>query len=305
MSQRNSVSLILPISDPAERQQKNAVRSLLTQSHRNFELIIPALPGASTEALLSGFPDSRVKFMPLESWDAAQALKTGLAAATGTFVAIADAAAVYQRHRLELQLRYFERYPETDVLFAPLAHPGPMPAVPAAHDPLMLRFLMLFRPLGAEGGLLFRRKAVLDEVVSIEGLFHQRNSLAFGVLPIPVGASSQPLPSEIMLAPWAIDAVQMQYGDEAARLALELRTPDAHCTWEKVLMLVKRLRLLAHIHDSRNMAYGASFGKALDTALCLYIQDSGLRGWMRHRALYNPFFRAAIPRKSKWRTALF
>jgi hypothetical protein len=305
MSQRNSVSIILPISDAAEQRQAHALRSLLTQSHRNFELIIPGLPGESTEALLAGFRDSRLKFLPLESKDAALAMQTALAAATGTFVAVADAAATYQRHRLELQLRYFERYPETDVLFAPLAHQGATYAVPGIHDPLMLRFLMLFRPLGTEGGLMFRRRTALDKGVSVEGLFHQRNSLAYGVLPALVGATEHKLPFEVLQAPWATEAVEAQYGAEAAALARELRAPDAHCTWNKVLILEQKLRQWAQHLESHDMAYAASFRKALSTALCLYIEDAGLRGWLRQRPLYSAYFRAAIPWKSKWRTALF
>jgi hypothetical protein len=305
MSQRNRVSVILPISDADEPRKLIALRSLLVQSHRNFELIIPALQGQAVEALTANFPDDRVKIIPLELWDAGLALKAGLAVASGAFVALADATTVYLRHRLELQLRYFERYPETDVLFAPLVHPGAAHAVPNVHDPLMLRFLMLFRPLGTEGGLMFRKKTAPDHAFPIESLFQQRSSLAFGVLPSPVGTSDQLLPSEIMQAIWAIDVVQAQYGDEAAQLARVLRTQDATCAWEQVMVLEKNARQLVRVHKSRNMAYAASFDKAVHTALFLFIQDSGLRGWIRHPVLYNTYFRAAVPWKSKWRTALF
>jgi hypothetical protein len=99
--------------------------------------------------------------------------------------------------------------------------------------------------------------------------------------------------------------VQAQYGDEAAQLARVLRTPDATCAWDKVMLLEKNVRQLIRVHKSRNMAYVASFDKAVHTALFLFIQDSGLRGWMRHRVLYNTYFRAAVPWKSKWRKALF
>ncbi len=101
------VSIIMPAYN-AERYVADAIRSVLAQTYRDWELVVvddgsKDGTGAVVRALAAR--DARIRYVARENGGQAAARNTGIRASRGTLVAFLDADDLWVEAKLELQLR--------------------------------------------------------------------------------------------------------------------------------------------------------------------------------------------------------
>jgi glycosyltransferase involved in cell wall biosynthesis len=113
------VTVIMPIFNSA-LYLREAVDSILSQSHTNLELI--CIDDCSTDeslALLKSYTDSRLKIVALsKNGGVSHARNTALELATGDYIAFLDSDDIAHPDRLEKQISFLEKNPEADGVFA-------------------------------------------------------------------------------------------------------------------------------------------------------------------------------------------
>jgi len=112
------ISVILPVFNGA-RFIKNAVQSILWQTHSDFELII--IDDGSTDETLNILrefetADSRIRLISRANRGIATSLNEGIAMARGQWIARMDADDVSHPHRLSSQFQMLKDHPELDLI---------------------------------------------------------------------------------------------------------------------------------------------------------------------------------------------
>jgi len=107
------ISCIVPVFN-GERYVREALESILAQTHRPLEIIV-ADDGSTdgTGAIVAGFGE-RVRYVKQSNKGPATARNFGLSLATGDFVAFLDADDLWHPEKLERQLARFQNRPELD-----------------------------------------------------------------------------------------------------------------------------------------------------------------------------------------------
>lgn len=108
-------SVIIPVYNKKATLGR-ALDSVLTQTYRNFEVIV--VNDGSTdgvEELLASYRAPRV--ISQENGGVSVARNTGIEAASGDFICFLDADDRYERHHLATLNALIERYPEADLFF--------------------------------------------------------------------------------------------------------------------------------------------------------------------------------------------
>ncbi len=100
-----------------ERSIARAVRSILAQTHADFEYVI--VDDGSTDetaAIIEAMDDARIRLHRIAHAGRARALNEGLRHCRGQYIAIQDSDDEAQPERLKLQLRFMEEHPEVGML---------------------------------------------------------------------------------------------------------------------------------------------------------------------------------------------
>jgi glycosyltransferase involved in cell wall biosynthesis len=168
MNPKPAISVVMPVLDPHPVFFPEAVKSVLSQSFADLELIIVEDPSASSAAaLLEGIRDERVVHHRNHARTSLIAQRNhGLGLARGDWVALLDADDVSEPRRLQEQLAFLQRRPEIDVLGCQLSIIDQNGRVigyrsyPREHDQIA-RAMKRLNPL-AQSSLMFRRQLVLD-----------------------------------------------------------------------------------------------------------------------------------------------
>lgn len=110
------ISVILPYFN-AENTLQKAIKSILDQSFKNFELLL--IDNNSSDKSYSiaqkiAKKDSRIKLLKEEKQGVASAMNCGLKNASGEFLARMDADDISLQSRLEKQVQYLQNNPEID-----------------------------------------------------------------------------------------------------------------------------------------------------------------------------------------------
>ena len=111
-----TITVLLPVYNGAPYIEA-ALRSILAQTYRQFELLI--IDDGSDDAtpdIVAGFDDPRIRMVRQERSGLGAALNRGLSLARHPWIARMDADDIALPNRLELQARYLERNPGTGVL---------------------------------------------------------------------------------------------------------------------------------------------------------------------------------------------
>lgn len=104
------ISIIMPVYN-VEKYVGEAIRSVLNQSYRNFELIVvdDCSPDGS-RAVVDSFSDPRIQVVRHETnQGVAHARNSGIAAAKGEFIALLDSDDVMTPGRLDKQLQFMQK----------------------------------------------------------------------------------------------------------------------------------------------------------------------------------------------------
>jgi glycosyltransferase involved in cell wall biosynthesis len=110
-----SVTVLMPAYN-AGRFIREAIESVLAQTHSNFEFII-INDGSTdnTEDVIRSFSDPRIRVISQENKGIADALNLGLAAAKAPLIARFDADDICYPNRLEIQYKLFEQNPSLTI----------------------------------------------------------------------------------------------------------------------------------------------------------------------------------------------
>lgn len=114
-----SVSVIMPVYR-AEKYVEEAVRSILNQTFRDFELlVIDDKGGDSSIDIVCSIQDPRIKILENDcNRGIAYATNVGLRYAKGKYIALMDDDDIAMADRLQLEYDYLESHPEIDVVGA-------------------------------------------------------------------------------------------------------------------------------------------------------------------------------------------
>jgi glycosyltransferase involved in cell wall biosynthesis len=106
------ITVLMPVYN-AEKYIGEAIRSVLDQSFRDFELII-VNDGSTdgTEQVILSFTDPRIVLISRENGGVSAALNTGLQRSAGTYIARFDADDICYTDRLAVQLAFMENHPD-------------------------------------------------------------------------------------------------------------------------------------------------------------------------------------------------
>lgn len=112
------ISVVLPTYNRVELLSR-AIDSVLTQADEKLELII--INDGSTDntaALIEGFKDERIRYIPfVQNKGIGQARNAGVAAARGELIAFVDSDDVWLPNKLIYQMDVMSTYPEIELLF--------------------------------------------------------------------------------------------------------------------------------------------------------------------------------------------
>jgi teichuronic acid biosynthesis glycosyltransferase TuaG len=112
----SKVSVVIPVYN-GERFIKQAVKSVLNQTHTDFELIV-VNDGSTdqTEAVLVPWMD-RIRYLKKENGGTASALNAGIRLATGEWFAWLSADDIFYPDKLKKQVAFFKRHPHCDLVY--------------------------------------------------------------------------------------------------------------------------------------------------------------------------------------------
>lgn len=173
----SKVSVILPAYN-AEKYIKEAVDSILSQTFRDFELIvINDCSKDSTEQILLSYTDPRLVYVKNEqNLGVAGTLNKGLSLARGTYVARMDADDISLPERFEMQVAYLDAHPDVAVLGTNVEtfnENGPLYTGWSATDPKQMK-VDLFFSCGLAHPSVMMRADVIRELggydMAFEGL---------------------------------------------------------------------------------------------------------------------------------------
>jgi glycosyltransferase involved in cell wall biosynthesis len=161
------VSVVMPVLNPHPTYFPDAVRSVVQQTLRDFELIIIEDPSPTcAAAFLTALPDSRIRHLQNSSRSSlVEQLNQGIALARSPWIARMDADDLAVPDRLQKQMDYLAAHPRVDVMGSQLAilSDGGVSlgyrAYPLEHEAIaraMLRFCPLAHP-----SVVMRRDLVL------------------------------------------------------------------------------------------------------------------------------------------------
>ena len=114
------ISIIMPAYN-SERYISEAIDSVLTQSYKNFELVIVD-DGSSdrTPEIIDEYAekDNRIKVFHRENAGVSAARNFALQNICGDYVTFIDSDDIYHTERLKIMLEIFEQHPKCDAVFA-------------------------------------------------------------------------------------------------------------------------------------------------------------------------------------------
>ena len=158
------VSVLLPVHNGG-RHLEAAVASILTQTHRDLELLV--IDDGSTDGSgewLDGLTDPRVRVLHQPNQGLVATLNRGLEEVRHELVARMDADDVSEPRRLELQVRHLLDHPEVAAVGCCYrvvdAQDGHLQDAHTAADPAYQHRRLYFRNVLAHAGMTFRRDAV-------------------------------------------------------------------------------------------------------------------------------------------------
>ena len=149
-----------------ERFLRPAIESILSQTFRDFELIvIDDYSTDSTPRILREFKDARMRVLRNErNLGIAKTLNNGIAAARGEYVALQDHDDISWPTRLEYQVAFFDKHAQVGMVGSScnvIDEVGTfVPHWPVEYDDVKLRWALLWRCPFFHTAVMVRRRAI-------------------------------------------------------------------------------------------------------------------------------------------------
>jgi glycosyltransferase involved in cell wall biosynthesis len=160
------ITVLLPVHNGGEHLVA-AIASILTQSHRAYELlVIDDGSNDGTAQFLDQITDPRLRVLTRNRQGLVAALNWGLSEARHDVIARMDADDVSHPRRLELQLEHLLRHPEVAAVgccYDVVDDDGrPLTRVHTAGEPGYIHRQLFFRNVLPHAGMMYRRDAVVS-----------------------------------------------------------------------------------------------------------------------------------------------
>lgn len=113
------ISVIIPLFNH-ERYIYNSIKSVLSQTIQNFEIIIVddgSLDNSSKIAQNFSYQDIRIKYFYQTNQGAHQAINNGITKSEGRYITILNSDDIYHKKRFEKTLEFVNKNPDTDAVF--------------------------------------------------------------------------------------------------------------------------------------------------------------------------------------------
>jgi glycosyltransferase involved in cell wall biosynthesis len=165
-SQKPLVSVLLPVYN-GEKYLKEAIKSILRQTYKNFELII-INDGSKDKSIkiVKSFKDKRIKLYSQRNKGLAVTLNRAIKLSKGKYLARQDQDDVSFPQRLSKQVDFLEKNPKTAVVgcWAKIIKERKKTSKTATHPAkdIALKFETLFNSRFIHGSVLMIKKAILD-----------------------------------------------------------------------------------------------------------------------------------------------
>lgn len=159
------VSLVMALYNTPFEIFKKTIKSILSQTFRDFELII--IDDSSSldyHEFLKTFNDKRIKYIKSEkNFGPGHARNEGIKKAQSEIIAIVDSDDIYLPYRLELQLNFLKNNPEISLVSGAFKYSnnGKIPVVPQSDEEI--KVFMLFNAPLANPIVMFRRDVFLEK----------------------------------------------------------------------------------------------------------------------------------------------
>lgn len=112
------ISVIMPVFNTGHFLRQ-AIESILSQTYKNFELLI--INDGSTDnslEIIESYKDTRIRLISQVNSGISHTLNTGIQLAKGSFIARMDGDDISNSNRLQEQLEYLQKHPESDLVFS-------------------------------------------------------------------------------------------------------------------------------------------------------------------------------------------
>lgn len=166
-----AVSVVMSVYN-GERYLREAIESILSQSYKNFEFII--INDGSTDGskkIIQSYKDARIQLINQQNRGLVPSLNTGIKTAKGRLIARQDADDISLPDRLQIQVSYLERNPNTVLVGSSMQVMDEASNIMHTHHVLLsdpeLRQELLVRSPFAHGSVVFRREDAIQA-----GLYH-------------------------------------------------------------------------------------------------------------------------------------
>ncbi len=170
-SQLPLVSVIMPVYNTKEEYLRESIESILKQTYKKFELIIvDDCSSVSVEPIVRSYHDSRIQYTRLpENKGASFARNIGFRLSTGQLIAVQDSDDISYSERLEVQVKYMQKYPKVGVMGAQyrvLSSDSKETVLNKFGSPEYLRAYALFfySPFG-HSTVMMRRSVLMDTMI--------------------------------------------------------------------------------------------------------------------------------------------
>ncbi len=167
------VTVLLPVYN-AEKYLAEAVESILTQTFRDYELLI--INDGSTDRsaeIIRSFQDKRVRLVTNETnLKLIATLNKGIELARGKYIVRMDADDISLPERLQKQVDFMETHPEVGVCgtwFAPLGRSGRIVQYPENDE--SIRIMMLYQTPFCHPSVILRKEVIEKNKISYSSNF--------------------------------------------------------------------------------------------------------------------------------------
>jgi len=196
------ISIILPVFN-GEKFLKEAVKSILSQTFPNFELII--IDDGSTDnsvEIIKSFNDDRIKL--LSNWKNEGlifSLNRGLSIVTGKYIARMDADDIAHPDRLKIQFEFMESNPDVDICgtwilrFGSLLRRGLL-KLPCRNDEIKAS-LLFYNPL-VHPSVIFKREFIVKNRLKYSNDFKGAEDYNMWVEMIASSAKTANIPESLL-----------------------------------------------------------------------------------------------------------
>jgi glycosyltransferase involved in cell wall biosynthesis len=182
---KSTVTVIIPAYN-AEKYLAQTIETVLQQTYTDFELLVVD-DGSSdrTPDIVTDCSDPRVKLISQVNQGVSAARNTGIAHATGEFVAFLDSDDLWMPHKLETHVRHLQANPELGMSFARVEYLNPDGTRTGARTNLRLRNIKIqhlyYENLACTPSNVVVRRAVLPDTGGFDGGLSGFEDMEFSV----------------------------------------------------------------------------------------------------------------------------